>query len=141
MKSTLLPGLSYTHRFTITPNQTVPALYPESSAFRRMPEVFATGFMVGLFEWACIELIAPHLDAGEGSLGTRVDFTHVAPTPPGLNVEVVATLTHVDGRSLEFHLRGHDGVDRIGEGTHRRAVVSWERFREKVERKLARPRA
>ena len=48
-----------------------------------MPAVFATGFMVGLMEWTCIQLLAPHLDAGEGSLGAHVDVSHMAATPPG----------------------------------------------------------
>jgi fluoroacetyl-CoA thioesterase len=141
MKPTLEVGLTYTHRFTVTPEKTVPALFPESAEFRAMPLVLATGFMVGLFEWACIELLRPHLDSTEGSLGTHVDFSHVAATPPGLSVEVVATLTRVEGRSLHFAVRGHDGVDTIGEGTHRRAIVSWERFEQRLEPKRTRARA
>lgn len=140
MKPTLEVGLTYTHRFTVTPAKTVPALYPESAEFAAMPQVFATGYMVGLFEWACIELLRPHLDEGEGSLGTHVDFSHVAATPPGLSIEVVATLTRIEGRSLHFSVRGHDGVDLIGEGNHRRAVVSWKRFNERLAQKLARAR-
>jgi len=137
MKPTLQAGLTHTHRFTVTDDKTVPALFPESAEFVAMPRVLATGFMVGLFEWACIELLRPHLDAGEGSLGTHVDFSHVAATPPGLTVEVVATLTHVDGRSLHFAVRGHDGIDLIGEGAHRRAVVTWSRFAQRLGGKLA----
>jgi fluoroacetyl-CoA thioesterase len=138
MKSTLEIGLTYTHHFTVTRDKTVPALFPESAEFRAMPQVFATGFMVGLFEWSCIELLRPHLDPGEGSLGTHVDFSHVAATPAGLCVAVVATLTRVEGRSLCFTVRGHDGLDLIGEGTHRRAVVTWSRFEERLAHKTAR---
>lgn len=52
MKNTLQPGL--THRFTykVPPNKTVPHLYPESESFQQMPQVLATGYMVGLMEWA-----------------------------------------------------------------------------------------
>jgi fluoroacetyl-CoA thioesterase len=103
--------------------------------------VFATGFMVGLFEWACMQLLRPHLEPGEGTLGTHVDFSHSAATPPGLTIEVTATLTRVEGRNLYFSVRGHDGVDTIGEGTHRRALVTWPRFEERVAQKLARTRA
>jgi fluoroacetyl-CoA thioesterase len=138
MKTTLESGLTYTHRFTVTKNHTVPALLPESREFAAMPCVLATGFMVGIFEWACVELLRPHLDPGEGSLGTHVDFSHAAATPPSFALEVVATLTRVDGRSLHFSVRGHDGVDLIGEGTHRRAIVTWERFEAKVAAKTAR---
>ena len=52
MKPTLQPGLAFSFAYTVPPNKTVPHLYPESDWFRAMPEVFATGFMVGLVEWA-----------------------------------------------------------------------------------------
>ncbi len=138
MKPTLEIGLTFTHHFTVAPEKTVPALYPESPEFREMPRVLATGFMVGLFEWACIELLRPHLDPGEGSLGTHVDVSHIAATPPGFSIEVVATLIGMEGRSLHFNVRGHDGLDIIGQGTHRRAVVTWPRFYERLALKVAR---
>ena len=137
MKDTLRPGLAHTLTFTVPETKTVPYLYPEAPGFTAMPKVFATGFMVGLFEWACIELMAPHLDPGEGSLGIHVDFSHSAATPPGLTVTVTATCTKVDGRQLEFEVHGHDGVDEIGGGRHRRAVVRWDKFAERVEQKRA----
>ena len=96
--------------------KTVPHLYPESERFRAMPEVFATGFMVGLVEWACIEAIAPHLEEGELSLGTHVNLSHDAATPPGMEVVARVRLEEVDGRRLTFsavarragaHLPGH----------------------------------
>ena len=57
MKKSLKPGIKYTHKFRIPASKTVPALYPESEEFLAMPEVFATGFMVGFLEWACIMAI------------------------------------------------------------------------------------
>ena len=135
MKDTLKPGLTHTLRFLMTEDKTVPSLFPESPDFAAMPRVLATGFMVGLFEWACLELMRPHLEPGEGSLGVHVDFSHSAPTPPGLTITVTATCTKVEGRILEFDLVGHDGVDEIGGGKHRRAVVRWDRFGQKVDQK------
>lgn len=135
MKDTLKPGITHTLRFTVPADKTVPHLYPEAPGFADMPEVFATGFLVGLFEWACIELMAPHLDPGEGSLGIHVDFAHSAATPPGLIVTVKATCTRVEGRTVEFEIEGHDSVDRIGGGRHRRAVVRWDKFTQRVEQK------
>ena len=135
MKDTMVAGLTHTLRYTVPEEKTVPFLYPESPDFQAMPKVLATGFMVGLFEWACLELMKPHLDPGEGSLGIHVDFSHSAPTPPGLTITVTATLTKVDGRILDFELAGHDGVDPIGGGKHRRAVVRWDRFAQKVDQK------
>jgi len=135
MKATLKAGL--THRFTyqVPAQKTVPHLYQEAPEFQAMPAVFATGFMVGLMEWTCIQLLAPHLDAGEGSLGTHIDVSHMAATPAGLNVTVDAECTAVRGRRASFLVRAHDGIDMIGEGRHERAIVVWDRFNAKVAEK------
>jgi fluoroacetyl-CoA thioesterase len=98
-----------------------------------MPEVLATGFLVGLLEWACIEAVNPHLDwPREQSVGTRVDVSHLAATPPGLTITVDVRLDRIDGRRLTFTVSAHDGVDPITEGTHERHVIDAERFRAKV---------
>ena len=138
MKPSLKPGL--THRFTyqVPQNKTVPNLYPEVAEFRTMPEVFATGFMVGLMEWTCMQLIAPHLDPGEGSVGVRVDVSHTAATPSGLTVTLEAECVGVDGPRLTFRVKAHDGVEPIGEGSHQRFVVAWDTFNARVARKAQR---
>jgi fluoroacetyl-CoA thioesterase len=100
-----------------------------------MPKVFATGFMIVLMEWTCTQLMEPHLDGGEGSLGTHVDVSHLAATPIGFTVKVDAELVAVDGRKLTFKVRAHDGKDLIGEGRHERVVVAWDRFNAKVAEK------
>lgn len=138
MKDSLKPGLKHRFVYRVPENRTVPYLYPESADFQSMPKVLATGYMVGLFEWACIDLIRDHLDPGEGSLGTHVDFNHVAATPPGLTVTVEAECVGVDGRRLEFQVRGHDGIDMIGEGRHQRAVVTWDKFNVRLADKARR---
>jgi fluoroacetyl-CoA thioesterase len=136
MKDTLKPGLTHQFNFTIPPSKTVPHLYPESEMFQEMPEVLATGFLVGLMEWACIELLRPHLDwPHEQSLGTHVNFTHLAATPPGLTVTIDVRLDAVEGRKLGFTLTAHDGVDKISEGTHERIVIDTERFNAKIAEK------
>lgn len=138
MKDSLKPGLTHRFRFTIPPTKTVPHLYPESAAFQAMPAVLATGYLVGLLEWACIDAIQPHLDwPREQSLGTRVNVTHTAATPPGFTVTVDVRLDRVEGRRLFFTLSAHDGVDPIAEGTHERVVIDAARFVEKVSRKGA----
>ena len=102
-----------------------------------MPAVFATGFMVGLMEWTCIQLMAPHLDEGEGSLGVDINVNHTAATLPGQTVTVVAECTEVKGRRVAFKVSAHDGLDKIGAGTHARAVVPWSRFKAMVNSKAA----
>jgi fluoroacetyl-CoA thioesterase len=125
------------HRFAykVPENKTVPHAFPESPELSSMPKVFATGFMVVLIEWACIQLMTPHMDAGEGSLGTAINVTHLAATPPGFTVTVDVECTKIDGKKLEFNVRAHDGADLIGEGTHGRAVVMWDKFNARVAQK------
>jgi len=136
MKESLRPGLAHQFKFTIPSSKTVPQLYPESEMFREMPEVFATGYMVGLMEWACIEALRPHLDwPREQSLGTHVNFSHLAATPPGMTVTVDVKLESMDGRKLRFAVSAHDGVDKITEGTHERVVIDRARFAARVAEK------
>lgn len=138
MKSTLRPGIEHEKRFRVPRGKTVPALYQESPEFAQMPEVFATGFMVGLLEWACVEALEPHLDRPlEQTLGTHVDVSHLAATPPGFEVVVRVRLVEVDGRRLLFEVEAHDGVDPITKGTHERAVIDRGRFNERLEKKLS----
>jgi fluoroacetyl-CoA thioesterase len=133
MKASLKAGLTHRFTFKVPPTKTVPHLYPESDSFRQMPEVLATGYLVGLLEWACIEAIRPHLDwPNEQSLGTRIDVSHLAATPPGMTVTVDVKLTRVEGRKLSFAVTAHDGADKISEGTHERFVIDRDRFAAKV---------
>jgi fluoroacetyl-CoA thioesterase len=136
MKNSLKPGLTHRFQFRIPPSKTVPHLYPESQMFREMPEAFATGYMVGLVEWACIEALRPHLDwPREQSVGTRVNFSHLAATPPGLTVTVDVRLDKIEGRTLFFTISAHDGVDKISEGTHERVIIDSARFTARMAEK------
>jgi fluoroacetyl-CoA thioesterase len=136
MKPSLQPGLTHRFTFNMPATKTVPQLYPESAAFQQMPQVLATGYLVGLLEWACIEAINPHLDwPREQSLGTLVNFTHLAATPPGMTITVDVRLDRVDGRKLAFSVSAHDGVDRISEGTHERFVIDAGKFNAKLAAK------
>jgi fluoroacetyl-CoA thioesterase len=138
MKATLKPGLTHRFSYRVPDNKTVPHLYPEVADFQAMPRVFATGYMVGLMEWACMQLMAPHLDAGEGSLGVHIDVNHTAATPPGLTVTVDVECTEVVGKKISFKVKAHDGVDQIGAGRHERFVVAWEKFNANVAAKRGR---
>jgi len=135
MKPTLQAGLTLSFICVVPENKTVPHLYPESHWFRAMPEVFATGFMVGLIEWACIDAINPHLDwPAEQSLGTHVDLSHEAATPPGRTVTVSGRLASIEGRKLSFEVTAHDGVATICRGRHERVVVDVARFAARLAR-------
>ena len=86
-------------------------------------------------EWACIDALKPHLQEGEGSLGVAIDVNHVAATPPGMKVTVHVTCTKIDNRRVSFQVRAEDEIELIGEGTHDRAIVRWDRFLPKVAEK------
>ena len=138
MSPDLKPGLRGEFRYTVPANKTVPHLYPEFGEFQEMPEVFATGFLVGLMEGACQLVIKPHLDwPREQSVGTHVDFSHLAATPPGLTVTVESEVIAVEGRKVTFRARAHDGHDLISEGTHQRMVIDAAKFNSKLQGKRA----
>jgi fluoroacetyl-CoA thioesterase len=137
MKPSLKAGLKHRFAYKVPENKTVPYTYPEAAELASMPKVFATGFMIILMEWTCVQAIAPHLDPGEGSLGTQVNVSHLAATPPGMTVTVDVELIEVIGKKLTFKVSAHDGEDLIGEGTHGRAVVAWDKFNARVADKMA----
>jgi fluoroacetyl-CoA thioesterase len=138
MRGSLKAGAETTFSYTVPSNKTVPHLYPEAADFQSMPGVFATGFMVGLMEWTCMKVLEPHLDAGEGSLGVHISVGHSGATLPGQTVSVQAVCTKVEGRKVSFTIKAHDGVETIGEGTHERFVVPWDRFKARVNEKAKR---
>jgi fluoroacetyl-CoA thioesterase len=139
MKESLKPGIKYEHKFLVPSSKTVPALYPEAEEFLAMPEVFATGFLVGFLEWACIKCINPHIDwPKEQTVGTHINVTHQAATPPGLEVTATVELIEVDGRRLVFQVEAHDSVEVISKGRHERFIINKEKFDAKLGEKRKR---
>ena len=136
MKDTLQPGLEHEFSFSINESKSVPALYPESDEFKAMPNVFATGYLVGFIEWTCIQLINPHLDwPEEQSVGTRIDISHIAATPPGQKVRAKVRLIEVDGRRLVFEVEAYDELDLISQGKHERFIIHKGKFDQKMDEK------
>ena len=137
MRDTLRVGLTHRFSYRVPADKTVPALFPEAPEFQVMPQVFATGFLIGLVEWTCIQAVNPHLDSPrEQTVGTRVDVTHAAPTPPGKEVTVEVELTGVEGRSLRFRVSAKDDAATICEGTHERFVIDAEKFNARLAPRL-----
>jgi fluoroacetyl-CoA thioesterase len=134
----LRPGICHRLQYRVPADKTVPHLYPEFEEFRQMPDVFATGFLVGLIESACQLAIKPFLDwPREQSVGTHVNLSHLAATPPGQLVMVECTVTDVDGRRIRFRASARDQSDLISEGTHERTVIDASRFGERLRAKQA----
>jgi len=137
MKETLKPGIKYQHKFLVPESKTVPSLYPESEEFLAMPEVFATGFLVGFLEWSCIRAIKPYLDwPDEQTVGTHINVSHIAATPPGLEVTANVELLEIDCRKLVFSVEAHDGIDLISQGRHDRYIINKKKFDARTKEKI-----
>jgi fluoroacetyl-CoA thioesterase len=138
MKDSLRAGITHTFRFPVDASKTVPALFPEATEFKVMPEVLATGFMVGFVEWACIQAVNPHIDwPNEQTVGVHVNLSHLAATPPGMEIQAEVALTEVNGRKLIFDVSVRDDVDLICTGNHERFVIDAAKFKQKLARKSA----
>ncbi|MCX7823056.1 MAG: thioesterase family protein [Syntrophobacterales bacterium] len=103
--------------------------------FHQVPNVFATPFLGGLMEQACAELIHPHLEEGEQSVGATMELKHLAPTPLGMTVTARATLKEIKGKQLIFHVEAFDEIEKIGEGIHHRFIINAEKFNQRVTQK------
>lgn len=111
---------------------------PEMSAARvgsGLVDVFATPMLVALVEQTCYESVLPHLDEGQGTVGTLVNISHSSATPIGRRVWCESELTDIDRRRLVFHVKAYDEAGPIGEGTHERFIIDTARFMEKLKSK------
>lgn len=132
MRTTLSAGLTARLEYEVPADRTVPHLLPESDQFAALPEVLATGYLVGIVEWTCMRALDGHLDEGEQTLGVHVELSHDAPTLPGEVLVVEVELAAVEGRQLTFRVHAYDGVATVCRGTHRRAVIDGARFRARL---------
>ena len=138
MSQTLKEGMAFEFAYTVPVEKTVPHLFPEFPEGKTMPEVLATGFLVGLLEFTCIKFVNPHIDwPRQQTVGIGIHLTHTAATPPGFTVTVKGRLEKVEGRKLAFTLEAHDGVDGICKATHERFIIDAEKFNAAVAKKKA----
>ena len=98
--------------------------------------VFGTPFLCALMEEAAWKSIAPHLEEGQSTVGTRLDITHDSATPVGMEVWAESEVTQVDGRRIVLKLAAYDRKGLIGQGTHERFIVTDQRFLAKCAQKL-----
>jgi predicted thioesterase len=115
--------MSFEQTIVTTPEMGITHLGPDA------PRLFSTPAMIGLMEGTCVQFLTPYMDAGEQTVGFRVDVKHLAPTKIGQKVTARVTLTEIKGRRLLFTVEAfnEDGT-KIGEGTHERAVIDIKRF-------------
>ncbi len=128
MKSTLAAGISATRDFTVDRDRTI-------SFMGEAARVYATPMLVRDIEMTCRELLLAHLDAGEDSVGTRVELDHTAPTLLGQKVRIEAKVAEVKGRAVTFEVSAHDGVDPICRGKHNRFVVDVKQTEQRLAAK------
>jgi len=116
MKSTLQAGISAKSRIEVDRERTIDFMGEQA-------RVYATPMLVRDIEMACRALLLDHLDAGEDSVGTRVEIDHLAATLLGMQVEFLVNVAEVQGRLVSFDITGHDGVEPICRCRHQRFVV------------------
>ena len=126
MKPSLTNGLSETTTLTVDRERTIDFMGEKA-------RVYATPMLVRDIEVACRELLLAHLDAGEDSVGTRVELDHTGATLMGMKVELQVRIAEVQGRSVTFEVSGSDGIDAICTCRHQRFVVDVA----KTEQRLA----
>jgi predicted thioesterase len=128
MKASLRPGVSRVNRITVDRGRTIGFMGEEA-------RVYATPALVSDIEYTSRDLILEHLDPGEDTVGIEVAVKHLAPTLPGMTVEITVTVTAVEGRKITLEASAHDGVEAIGTGTHSRFVVEVGKTIERLKRK------
>lgn len=130
MKATLTKGLTTTRRYTIDRERTIGFM---GEALR----VYATPMMLRDVERTCRDFLAEHLDAGENSVGARVELDHMGATLVGMWVDITATVAAIEGRRVTFDCEAHDALDQVGKCRHVRFVVDLDRQRQRLEAKAA----
>lgn len=130
MKPSLQAGLSNTVKFEVTRERTIDFM---GEAAR----VYATPMLVRDIEVACRELLLPHLDTGEDSVGTRVAIDHIGASLLGMAVSLTVRVTSVEGRAVQFEVEGSDAVEPIVRGTHSRFVVDVAKTAQRLAAKAA----
>lgn len=132
MNTAIVPGITHTLSLEVNDHLPVAAFTPHFSALADLPSVFATAFMVGFMEWACIEALKPYLLDGQETVGTHVFLSHVAPTPMDMPNEIKVTaqveLMEVKDRTLRFRVDCYDACGLIGSGFQERTVVDTHHF-------------
>ena len=99
------------------------------------PRVLSTPHMIGRMELTSRDAVSPFLEAGFDTVGTHVDVYHLAAAPIGAVVTFTAEVVAVDGRRIQFRVEARDEQEKIGEGTHERAIINVAKFATRVAEK------
>jgi predicted thioesterase len=130
MKESLRPGVLRTNRVTIDKDRTIGFMGEEG-------RVYATPKLVQDIEHTCRDLILEHADTNEDSVGINVSINHLAPTLPGMTVDITATVSAVEGRKITFDIAAKDNLEAVSAGSHSRFVVDKGKTLERLKAKAA----
>jgi fluoroacetyl-CoA thioesterase len=130
MKESLRPGISRISRIEIDRDRTIGFMGEEG-------RVYATPRLVSDIEHTCRDLILEHADPNEDSVGIDVSIRHLAPTLPGMMVEITATVSVVEGRKVTCEIAAKDNLEAICAGSHSRFVVDKAKTLERLKAKAA----
>ena len=97
--------------------------------------VLSTPHMIGMMERTCRDTVKPLLGDGYDTVGTHVNVSHLAAAPLGMSVRFQAEVTGVNGNRVEFRVEAWDEKEKIGEGTHQRAIINVAKFATKLAAK------
>jgi len=99
--------------------------------------VLGTPYLIGHLEMTARDSVQPFLDEGYDTVGVRVDVRHLAATPLGMRAIFRSELTGIEGRRLHFKVEAFDDKEKIGEGTHERAIINIARFASRLKAKAS----
>jgi len=99
------------------------------------PRVLATPQMIRHMEMTCRNAVLPLLDPGYDTVGTHVNVAHLAAAPIGMTVTFTAVVTAVIDRRVQFRVEARDEKEKIGEGTHERAIINVAKFATRLAQK------
>ena len=122
-------GITGSQTITVTAEQTAAHLGSGELA------VFGTPFMIALMENTAYKSVQPHLQEGQGTVGTLLNVKHVSATPVGMEVRCETRLIEIDRKRLVFEAKAYDACGLIGEGIHERFIIDNERFMQKTNAK------
>jgi predicted thioesterase len=116
MKTSLATGIASSTQITVDRDRTISFMGEDA-------RVYATPMLVRDIEMACRDLLLAHLDAGEDSVGTRVEIDHIAASLLGMKVDIDVKLVQLNGRAATFEVAARDSLEPICRGQHSRFIV------------------
>lgn len=124
------PGIKHTEKITVTEKDTA-KVYGSGTL-----EVLATPAMAALMEKTAMNSVTPFLEAGQATVGTKLEIEHLSASPIGIEIQCESELVEIDRKRLVFEVTAYDEAGLIGKGKHERFIIDTARFMEKAQSKM-----